>query len=343
MSRPLATHAANSANTSLLKWGWLSIGAAIVTIALKFGAYFITDSIGLLSDAVESLVNLVAAGTALFALWYSTRPVDRSHNYGHQKIEFFSAAIEGALILVAAGSIVWFSIQRLADPRPIESVSLGLFIAVLASLINLLLARSMLRVGRRHESVVLEADGQHLMTDVWTTVGVVAALIVASVSGWQWVDPVIGLLVAGNIIRIGLGLLRGSFDGLMDRAVSPTEEHQIRLAIETMLPPDVTYHALRTRRAGSHRVVDLHLLVPGAQRVRDAHHLSKRIEDAIAGTYPGTETVVHIEPVEDPDAWRDSDLIDIEDARPVFDLPDFLQGPPNIANGGNPVAEERAK
>ncbi|TXG81450.1 MAG: cation transporter [Thermomicrobiales bacterium] len=343
MGPSLATRAAGSADTSLLKWGWLSIGAAIVTIALKFGAYVITDSIGLLSDAVESLVNLVAAGTALFALWYSTRPVDRSHNYGHQKIEFFSAAIEGALILVAAGSIVWFSIQRLFDPRPIASASLGLFIAVLASLINLALARAMLRVARKHESVVLEADGQHLMTDVWTTVGVVTALIVASVTGWQWVDPIVGLMVAANIVRIGFGLLHGSFDGLMDRAIPPEEEHRMRMAIETMLPPGVTYHALRTRRAGSHRVVDLHLLVPGAQRVRDAHQLSKRIETAIASTYPGTETVIHIEPVEDPDAWLDSDLIDIEDARPVFDLPDFLQNVLPTAGDAKPISGNRAK
>lgn len=312
----------------MLKWGWLSIGAAVITIALKFAAYFITDSVGLLSDAVESLVNLVAAGTALFALWYSTRPVDRSHNYGHQKIEFFSAAIEGALILVAALSIIWFSIQRLFTPQPIESVSIGLLIAILASLINLVLARAMLRVARKHESVVLHADGQHLMTDVWTTVGVVAALVVASLTHWNWIDPVVGLLVAANIVRIGIGLLRGSFDGLMDRAISAKEEQQIRLAIQAALPPDVTYHALRTRRVGSARAIDLHLLVPGAQRVRDAHQLSKRIEDAIDATYPGTETVIHIEPVEDPDAWFDSDLIEIEGNHPAFDLPDFLQTAP---------------
>jgi cation diffusion facilitator family transporter len=335
LGAPLATRTAGSTDTSLLKWGWLSIGAAIITIGLKFGAYFVTDSIGLLSDAVESVVNLVAAGTALFALWYSTRPVDRSHNYGHQKIEFFSAAIEGALILAAAGTIIWFSFQRLITPQPIESISVGLFIAVLAALINLVLARAMLRVARRHESVVLQADGQHLMTDVWTTVGVIAALIVATVTEWNWVDPLVGLLVAANIIRIGIVLLRGSFDGLMDRAVSLGEERQIRLAIETTLPADVTYHALRTRRAGSHRAVDLHLLVPGAQRVRDAHQLSKRIEDAIAAVYPGTETVVHIEPVEDPDAWLDSDLIEIESTHPAFDLPDFLQDYLPIPVNGN--------
>ena len=311
-----------------------------MTIALKFGAYFVTDSIGLLSDAVESLVNLVAAGTALFALWYSTRPVDRSHNYGHQKIEFFSAAIEGALILVAAVSIIWFSVQRLITPRPIESISIGLFIAIFASLINLLLARAMLRVARQHESVVLEADGQHLMTDVWTTVGVVGALIVASVTGWQWIDPIVGLLVAANIIRIGFGLLRSSFDGLMDRAIPLEQEQQIRLAIEQLLPPDVTYHALRTRRAGSHRAVDLHLLVPGAQRVRDAHHLSKRIEDTISDVFPGTETVIHIEPVEDPDAWLDSDLIEIEGSHPAFDLPDFLQDYASVPPAGNDGSQE---
>ncbi len=325
LSTSLATSTSGSTTTSLLKWGWLSIGAAVITIALKFGAYLITDSVGLLSDAVESLVNLVAAATALFALWYSTRPVDRSHNYGHRKIEFFSAAIEGALILVAATSIIWFSLQRLLNPQPIESVSLGLFIALFATLINLALARAMLRVARQHESVVLEADGQHLMTDVWTTVGVIAALIVANVTDWQWVDPVVGLLVAVNIIRIGFSLLRSSFDGLMDRAIPTEEERKIRVAIEQAIPADVTYHALRTRRSGSHRAVDLHLLVPGVQRVRDAHQLSKQIEGSIDATFPGTETVIHIEPVEDPDAWLDSELIVIEGTQAAFDLPDFLQ------------------
>jgi cation diffusion facilitator family transporter len=318
-----------------LKWGWLSIGAAIIALTLKFGAYFLTGSVGLLSDAVESLVNLVAACTALFALWYSTRPVDRSHNYGHQKIEFFSAAIEGALIVAAAFTIVWFSLQRLITPQPIESIGIGLFIALIATVVNLVLAQAMLRVSLRHDSVILEADGKHLMTDVWTTVGVIAALIIASVTDWAWVDPIVGLLVAANIIRIGLYLLRGSFDGLMDRAIPAQEEHRIRLAIEQTIPPGVTYHALRTRRAGSHRAVDLHLLVPGSERVRDAHLLTKRVEAAIGAVYPRTETVIHLEPVEDPDAWLDSDLIEIEGAHPTFDLPDFLQDYLPITPNGN--------
>ena len=322
----MATQARSTTDSSLLKWGWLSIGAAILALTLKFGAYFLTNSVGLLSDAVESLVNLVAAFTALFALWYSTRPVDRSHNYGHQKIEFFSAAIEGALIVVAAFTIIWYSLQRLLEPQPIQSVGIGLFVALIATLVNFALAQSMLRVARQHDSGGLEADGRHLMTDVWTTVGVIAALIIASVTGWDWVDPVVGFLVAINIIRIGFSLLRGSFDGLMDRAIPDAEEHKIRLAIEQTIPAEVTYHALRTRRAGSHRAVDLHLLVPGAERVRDAHLLTKRVEAAVAEVYPGTETVIHLEPVEDPDAWLDSDLIEIEESHPAFDLPDFLQG-----------------
>lgn len=321
----MATRARTSADTSLLKWGWLSIGAACIALTLKFGAYFFTGSVGLLSDAVESLVNLAAAVTALFALWYSTRPVDRSHNYGHQKIEFFSAAIEGALIVVAAAIIIWYSTQRLLHPQPIESIGIGLIAAIVATLVNLVLAVSMLRVARQHESIVLEADGQHLMTDVWTTVGVIGALIIASITEWNWIDPVVGLLVAANIIRIGLHLLRASFDGLMDRAIPAEEEQRIRAAIDATIPPDVTYHAVRTRRAGSHRAVDLHLLVPGDERVREAHLLTKRVEDAIAEVFPNTETVIHLEPVDDPDAWLDSDLIEIEDTHPAFDLPDFLQ------------------
>lgn len=335
MESLLATHARESANTSLLKWGWLSIGAACIALTLKFGAYFLTGSVGLLSDAVESLVNLVAGFTALFALWYSTRPVDRSHNYGHQKIEFFSAAIEGALILVAAATIIWYSIQRLLHPQPIEKIGIGLVVALIATVVNLALAIAMLRVARRHESVVLQADGQHLMTDVWTTVGVIAALIIASITEWNWIDPVVGLLVAANIIRIGLQLLHTSFDGLMDRAIPAEDEQRIRAAIDATIPADVTYHALRTRRAGSQRAVDLHLLVPGAQRVRDAHLLTKRVEDAIAAVFPHTETVIHLEPVEDPDAWLDSDLIEIEGTHPAFDLPDFLQDYLSVSANGN--------
>ena len=329
----LATRTRDNVDSSLLKWGWLSIGAACITLTLKFGAYFLTGSVGLLSDAVESLVNLVAAVTALFALWYSTRPVDRSHNYGHQKIEFFSAAVEGALILAAAVTIIWYSIQRLLSPQAIEKVGIGLAVALVATAVNFVLARAMLRVAHRHGSVVLDADGKHLMTDVWTTVGVIVALIVANATGWTWVDPIVGLLVAANIIRIGIHLLRGSFDGLMDRAIPAAEEHEIRLAIEQTIPYDVTYHALRTRRAGSHRVIDLHLLVPGAERVRDAHMLAKRVEDAIARVYPGTETIIHVEPLEDPDAWLDSDLIEIESTHPAFDLPDFLQS--SMLSGAN--------
>ena len=285
----------------------------------------LTGSVGLLSDAVETLVNLVAAATALFALWYSTQPVDRSHNYGHRKIEFFSAAVEGGLILVAAAFIIWYSIQRLLTPHPIESVGIGLFLALIATVVNLVLAQAMLRVAQQHESIVLEANGKHLMTDVWTTAGVIAALILASITSWTWIDPVIGMLVAANIIYIGAQLLRNSFDGLMDRAIPDAEERRIRIAIEETIPLGVTYHALRTRRAGSHREVDLHLLVPGAERVRDAHRLAQQVEEAIARIYPTTDIVIHLEPVEDPDSWRDSELIDIEGARPVFDLPDFLQ------------------
>lgn len=227
---------------------------------------------------------------------------------------------------MAAIFIIWYSFQRLLTPRPIEAVGIGLFVALLATAVNLVLALAMLRVARQHESIVLEADGKHLMTDVWTTVGVIVALLLVHISGWTWLDPVVGLLVAANIIRIGLQLLRGSFDGLMDRAIPADEEARIRLAIEETIPPGVTYHALRTRRAGSHRVVDLHLLVPGAQPVQAAHRLTKEVESSIAAIFPGTETIIHLEPVEDPDAWRDSDLIGIEGTHPAFDLPDFLQG-----------------
>jgi cation diffusion facilitator family transporter len=309
---------------SLTRWAWLSVLAAILTVSLKFAAYYVTGSAGLLSDAVESTVNLVAAFTALFALWYSTRPVDRSHNYGHEKIEFFAAAVEGGLILVAAAAIFWYAGDRLLNPREIESIGFGLAISLVAALVNLLVARVLLRVASQHRSIVLEADGQHLMTDVWTSVGVIAGLLLVRVSGVQWLDPIIAILIALNILRTGGRLLRTSFDGLMDRAIPDREVAAVRTAIEMELEPGVTYHALRTRRAGTRNFVDLHLLVPGSARISDAHDLANRIEAAVERTIPGSETSIHLEPLEEPSSWADSALIILE-RPPAFDLPDFLR------------------
>ena len=329
------THPANGArrnDASLVRWAWLSLGAALITLVLKFSAYGATGSVGLLSDAIESLVNLVAALTALFALWFAARPVDRSHNYGHEKIEFFASAVEGALILIAGAGIIWYSALRLIDPRALDALGIGVAITIVAALVNLMAARILLREAAEHDSVVLHADGQHLMTDVWTSLGVVVGLILVYVTGVERLDPIIGILVAFNILRTGFRLLRFSFDGLMDRALPVGEQDQVRNAIQGALDEGVLYHALRTRRAGSRRFVDLHVLVPGASSLRKAHTVAIRIETAIGEALPGAETTVHLEPIEDPQSWTDSDLLRIESPSVSFDLPDFLRVDPGIEN-----------
>jgi cation diffusion facilitator family transporter len=292
----------------------LSIAAALVTLGMKTTAYWLTGSVGLLSDAVESTVNLVAALTAFLCLWYAARPVDPSHTYGHEKIEYFSSGLEGVLILVAAFGIAWYAIIRLVHPHPLEGLVLGTLIGLAASLVNFMVARILLRVGRKVESIVLEADGQHLMTDVWTSLGVVAGLVLVNWTGWYVLDPIIALLVAAYIVTTALDLIVRSFNGLMDHALPETEQTALRSAIGQILPTGVTFHALRTRKAGPRRFVDFHLLVPGAWSVQKAHDLTGRVEKAVESTLPGIEASVHIEPIEEPAAWKDSELLPLEQA-----------------------------
>jgi len=286
----------------------LSIGAALFTVALKFFAFHVTGSVGLLSDAVESSVNVVAAFTALFALWYAAQPADRSHQYGHEKIEFFSSGIEGGLILAAAAGIAIGAMQRLRDPVLPRGIGVGVAVALLAALINLVVARVLLKTAKSADSIVLEADGKHLMADVWTSIGVVIGLLLAQWTQIAILDPILALLVALNIVRIGWSLLRRSFDGLMDRALEESEIARIRAAIENTLCDGMTYHALRTRRAGSRRFADYHLLVPGELSVQSAHDCEMGIEKAIERAVAGIEVTSHIEPVEEPLAWNDSRL-----------------------------------
>ena len=290
----------------------LSILAALLTIGLKAAAYLLTHSVGLLSDAVESGVNLVAALTAYLSLRYAAKPVDASHTYGHEKIEFFSSGLEGALILVAALAIAWYSVRRLVTPEPLEPLGTGLAISLLASLINGGVAWVLLRAGRRHGSIVLEADGRHLLTDVWTSVGVLVGLGLVWATGVQWLDPVIALVVAANILWTGVDLVRRSFNGLMDHALPAAEQARARVAIEAHLGPHMAYHALRTRQAGSRRFVDFHLLVPGCLTVRQAHAFTEQIEQAVRAALPGLEVTVHIEPIEEQAAWEDSELLAVE-------------------------------
>lgn len=306
---------------SLTNLALLSIAAAVLTLALKFSAYAVTDSVGLLSDAVESTVNLVAALTALLALWYAARPVDRNHPYGHEKIEFFASGVEGVLILFAATSIGWYAVDRLIDPRPVEEIGLGAAISAIATVVNLAVARVLLHVAAARDSVVLAADGHHLMADVFTSGGVILGLVVVRLTGVVQLDPLIAIVVALNIVRTGIALLRTSIDGLLDRALPERDQQQIRSAILGALDSGATFHALRTRKAGARRFVDFHLLLPGTVSVQHAHDLTHRVERAVKSSFPDTETTIHIEPIEEPASWDDSALVSLEQpAAPAADI-----------------------
>lgn len=312
----------NRTNESLTRLAALSIAAAVVTLCLKFGAYFLTGSVGLLSDAVESTANLVAAVVALGALWYAARPIDRTHNYGHGKIEFFAGGLEGILIIVAAISIAYYAILRLITPQAVESVGIGLVIAVIAGAINLGVGMILLRVGRTRRSLALEADGKHLLTDVITTIGVIVGIALVWLTDVKRIDPIVALLVTLNILHTGYELLRAAVDGLLDRALPIEEQEALRVAIAREIEPGETFHALRTRQAGQRKFVDLHLLVPGGQSVQRAHEITLRIERAVAATVPGAETTVHIEPIEDPKSWADSAMVPLEPKPTVTEADD---------------------
>ncbi len=292
----------------LKRFAWLSIGAAVLTIGLKSGAYLLTGSVGLLSDALESIVNLVAAILALGALTLAARPPDDDHEYGHDKAEYFSSGAEGVLILLAAASIAYTSIERLLNPQPIDQVGIGLVISVVASLVNLAVARVLLRAGRAYESITLEADAHHLMTDVWTSVGVVAGVAVVSLTGLNWLDPVIALLVALNIVREGVKLVRRSAMGLMDAALPPAELEQIQAVLDRFRVYGIEVHALRTRQAGSRRFISMHVLVPGEWTVQRGHDLLECLEAELGRALPNLLVISHLEPLEDPVSWEDVGL-----------------------------------
>lgn len=292
----------------------LSIGAALLTLALKGIAYRVTGSVGLLSEAVESIVNLVAALTAFVSLWYASRPIDPSHTYGHEKIEFFSSGLEGLLVLVAAAGIAVYAAERLFRPQPLAALTVGTTIALVAGVINLAVARVLLRAGRETLSVILLAEGQHLMTDVWTSLAVVTGLGLVWLTGRPRLDAIPALIVSANIAWTGGNLLRRSFNGLMDHALPLPEQERVRSAIESRLEPGMDYHALRTREAGARRFVDFHLLVPGNFTVRRAHEVIGRVEEAVQAALPGVEVYVHVEPIEDRTAWEDSELVALEQA-----------------------------
>jgi cation diffusion facilitator family transporter len=276
----------------------LSIIASIVTMALKIGAYGFTGSVSLLSDAMESSVNLVAALVVFIALTIADRPADRSHAYGHDKAEYFSSGVEGALILVAAALIIYTAVRRFLHPTQLTDLGLGLAIALIASGVNFGVSRFMLKMAKRYDSISLEADAQHLMTDVWTSVGVVSALGVVALAPPKWtiLDPIIAVLVGLNIIHTGVNLIRRSMAGLMDSSLSEHEIQQIEEAIRASLDPNTAFHSLRTRKSGSRRFVDIHVTVPGDLCVAEGHDRCERIEAAIGSRLPKTSVSTHLEP-----------------------------------------------
>lgn len=308
----------STGTTRRRKWGataptsrvvLFSIAAALVTMALKITAYGFTGSVGLLSDALESSVNLAAALIAFIALVVADRPADRSHAYGHDKAEYFSSGVEGALILVAAILIICAAVRRFLNPMPLTDLGLGMGIALVASAINFGVSRFMMKKARHYDSIALEADAQHLMTDVWTSAGVVAALAIVAFTPPRWMilDPIVAVLVGLNIIRTGVDLIRRSMAGLMDSSLSDLEIRQVEEAIRAALEPGTGFHGLRTRKSGSRRFVELHVTVPGDISVTRGHDCCERIEAAIAARLPRTSVSTHLEPDDtrpDGDAFR---------------------------------------
>jgi len=295
-------------NKSARFYAFLSIAAAILTIGLKVGAYLLTNSIGFLSDAMESGVNLVAAVFAVWALTYAAKPPDEEHVFGHSKAEYFSSGFEGALILVAAVSIAIAAIPRLIHPQPLEQVSIGLLLSIIASAINGGVALILLKAGKRLHSITLRADAHHLLTDVWTSVGVILGLLLVSITGWLILDPLIAILVAINIVWTGTKLIQESSSALLDASIPLPERQIIDELLSAYDRQQVQFHAIRTRMAGMRKFVSFHVLVPGAWTVQQGHDLCEEIESKICQSLPNINVLIHLEPLEDPKSWTDQEL-----------------------------------
>ena len=289
---------------SPVRYAKYSIAASLATMVLKFGAWSMTGSVGLLSDAVETLINLAAGIMALYALLLARRPPDSDHTYGHGKVEYLSSGVEGVLILVAATGIVYAAVGRFLTPAPLESLGLGLGLALAASLVNFVTARAMLGAAKRYDSLILEADAKHLLTDVWTSVGLVAGLaVILVVPSWKILDPIIAVVMAVNIAFTGWDLLKRAVSGLMDNALPEDEVRGIQEAIVEVAGEGATWHGMRTRKSGTNRFLDFHLLVDGRCTVKKAHDLCCDIEDAIRARLPGIQITCHVEPREDGQSW----------------------------------------
>jgi cation diffusion facilitator family transporter len=292
----------------LRRFALLSIAAAVVTIGMKTLAWRMTGSVGLLSDALESLVNLVAAVITLMMLIVAARPPDEQHAYGHEKAEYFASGAEGALILLAACGIAWTAIERLRAPHALEQVGWGVLVSTGASLVNFGVARVLLSAGKRYHSIALEADARHLLTDVWTTAGVLAAIGLVALTGWNILDPIIALVVAAQIVWTGVQLLRRSALGLLDTALAPQEQALLREVLSRHEGPELQFHAVRTRQAASRRFVSMHILVPGGWSVRRGHELAEQIESEVRAVIHNATVFTHLEAIEDPASFQDQGL-----------------------------------
>ncbi|MFT3887608.1 MAG: cation diffusion facilitator family transporter [Arachnia sp.] len=298
----------SSTRTDLTRFAWLSIAAALVTIALKAGAWLITGSVGLASDAAESVVNLVAAIVALIALRVAAKPADNNHHYGHTKAEYFSAIVEGAMIFVAAAAILVMAVQRLLSPQPLERVGIGLLITVVAAIVNGAVALVLLRAGKTYNSITLRADGHHLMTDLVTSVGVVIGVGLVALTGWVWLDPVVAIAVGLNIIVTGWRLIAESSRGLMDESLPKETNQRLREILAEHSSDDVSFHAMRTRVSGARAFMEMHMLVPGEWTVKRGHDALEDLSDLIRAEFPEVHVTGHLEPIEDPRSYEDQHL-----------------------------------
>ena len=302
-------HEPPQAPPDLRKYAWLAIATAVVTVLLKGSAWVVTGSVGLLSDAAESLVNLVAAIVALVSLTIAARPADDDHHFGHGKAEYFSAALEGIMVFVAAASIIYLGIERLLAPRPLEAVGIGLAISAVAAALNGIVGRIQIDVGTRHRSITLRDDGKHLMTDVYTTVGVVLGLGLAWLTGWLWLDPVIAILVGLNILVTGYRLISESTAGLMDGSLSTEDNARILAILEARTEKGrIEFHAVRTRESGARQFMEMHMLVPGDWSVQRGHDAMEDLVDEIVAAFPAMRVTGHLEPIADPRSYEDMSL-----------------------------------
>jgi cation diffusion facilitator family transporter len=290
---------------SIAKIMWISIAASVLTIGLKWLAYSTTGSVGFLSDALESGINLLAGLVAFYSLIVAARPADKEHPFGHDKAEYFSSLAEGVLIVIAAFGIAYAAINRMYHPRPLEALDYGMLLSVAATTINFITARILLYFSKKHNSITIEADAHHLMTDVWTTIGIIVGIFLVKITGWQALDPIMAILVAISIVYTGIKLIIRSMDGLMDSRLSEKEMILIREVLDRYKSEDLDYHALYTRRASSKQFIRFHLLFPGDFTVHKAHEVTKQIEKEINDLLPYSDVFIHVEPLNDPDSFDD--------------------------------------